>query len=219
MTNEQTTAGCVTQFYSVDRLRHQLYEGKAPLRALRQAGDFGIGTFNEIDGELAMVDGVIYRSVAQGTTRSVAENDECTPYAIISRFEAESTHEVTEPLSMDALAARLDTLLDKRGEMMYGLRIEGRFRSIVTRAPVRQKPPYKGLKDLIADQPEVTKEGIDGVLLGFFTPEYMDGVGLPGYHLHFLDATRTWGGHAQTCVIESGKIAVQALPEFRMVFA
>jgi acetolactate decarboxylase len=41
-------------------------KGAVCSRTLLEHGDFGLGTFENLDGEMVVVDGVIYRSAATG---------------------------------------------------------------------------------------------------------------------------------------------------------
>jgi acetolactate decarboxylase len=57
-------------------------------------------------------------------------------------------------------------------------------------------------------QVEQTLSGIHGTLVGFRAPRYAQGTAVAGYHLHFIDASRTVGGHVLDFALESGSIAL-----------
>ncbi len=48
--------------------------------------------------------------------------------------------------------------------------------------------------DAAADQPTFTSSDVNGTLTGFYTPEYSSGIGVPSYHLHFIDEYKKEGG-------------------------
>lgn len=65
------------QHSTIDALLTGVYDGPVTLAELKTQGDFGIGTFNNLDGEMAL-DGIIYRigndsgvSPMPGTTHTV----------------------------------------------------------------------------------------------------------------------------------------------------
>ena len=48
-------------------------------------------------------------------------------------------------------------------------------------------------------QAEFELGGVDGTMVGFWSPPYASGVEIAGYHLHFLSDDRTVGGHVLDC--------------------
>src|SRR5207253_3712568 len=61
---------------------------------------------------------------------------------------------------------------------------------------------------------------VEGTLVGFWTPEYAKALNVPGYHLHFVSADRTRGGHLLQCRGAGLRLQIQregyyhiALPE------
>ena len=47
-------------------------------------------------------------------------------------------------------------------------------------------------------------EEIRGSLVGVYFPDYMDGINMPGWHLHFLSEDRTKGGHVFDVCLREG---------------
>ena len=56
----------------VNAMLKGFYEENTTLGDLKKHGDFGLGTFNNLDGEMVMLDGVIYQLHADGKTYPVA---------------------------------------------------------------------------------------------------------------------------------------------------
>jgi acetolactate decarboxylase len=63
---------------------------------------------------------------------------------------------------------------------------------------------------------ERTFTGLAGVLVGFRTPDYEQGISVAGYHLHFLNEDRTAGGHAFDFLLEDGAVEVSIVSEIRL---
>ena len=82
--------------------------------------------------------------------------------------------------------------------IFYAIRIEGSFAEIKVRSVPRQEN-YRPLAEVAKDQPVFNYKGIEGTLVGFYTPAFMGSVSVPGMHLHFLSADRTLGGHLLEC--------------------
>ncbi|MFH0845727.1 MAG: acetolactate decarboxylase, partial [Pseudomonadota bacterium] len=50
-----------------------IYEQKIPFTEVKKHGDFGLGTFDNLDGEMVMVDGKIYQINSDGRVNRVEE--------------------------------------------------------------------------------------------------------------------------------------------------
>src|SRR5271155_2073477 len=64
------------------------YAGDVTMRALLRHGNFGLGTFNGLDGEMLVLDGVCYQLRGDGSAQ-VAEPDQGTPFAVVTWFDAD----------------------------------------------------------------------------------------------------------------------------------
>jgi acetolactate decarboxylase len=58
-----------------------------------------------------------------------------------------------------------------------------------------QTPPYRPLTEVVADQHVFELAEIEGTMLGFRFPAYVEGIEVGGYHLHFISADRSRAGH------------------------
>ena len=54
-------------------------------------------------------------------------------------------------------------------------------------------------------------ENIRGSLVGIYFPDYMDGINMPGWHLHFLSDDRSKGGHVFDVCLREGKAKVDKI--------
>src|SRR6476659_2030744 len=81
------------------------------------------------------------------------------------------------------------------GASSCAVRLDGRFDLVRARSVPRQEPPYRPLTEVVADQRVFELEGVEGTMVGFRFPTYVEGIEGPGYHLHFASADRTRGGH------------------------
>jgi acetolactate decarboxylase len=60
-----------------------------------------------------------------------------------------------------------------------------------------------------AVQPEFEFHDVAGTLVGFWTPAYAKTLNVPGYHLHFVSADRTRGGHLLQCRGAGLRLSIQ----------
>nr|HPL94254.1 acetolactate decarboxylase [Paludibacteraceae bacterium] len=68
------------QTSTINALLEGVYDGEVKCGELKHYGDFGIGTFQALDGEMIFVDGTIYQVKADGKVYNVADTVK-TPFA------------------------------------------------------------------------------------------------------------------------------------------
>lgn len=184
---------------------------------LGDAGDTGIGTFTGINGEMIMVDGVIYRVDVSGTVAAMPASSG-TPFCVLVDFEAERKLAVPSGWSMPELTAALAKALPTQANPV-AIRISGRFDHILCRSVPGQSEPYPALGVVVAQQNTFAREGIDGTVVGFWFPAYMDGLNAPGFHLHFISADHTFGGHVLDLTTGNATASLDPQRELRVVLA
>jgi acetolactate decarboxylase len=170
-----------------------LYDGEVTFAELMRHGDLGLGAIAASNGELVLLDGRCHQVKHDGSVVALPDSL-TTPWAIATFFEPDWEAELTGPVDMAALLRLLDSKNADPG-LPHAFRIEGRFSQIRTRSVAGQEPPYRRLIDVIRDQVTFDLENVAGTIVGFRIPGYLEGVNVPGYHMHFLTADRKAGGH------------------------
>jgi acetolactate decarboxylase len=201
------------QTSTLHALLEGVYDGETTLGMLRSQGDMGIGTFNALDGELAMVDGVVYQIRADGKVYRPGD-DERTPFACVTSFAADRTWRLRTGETFEMLRGSVGKL--EAGNLPLAFVLEGTFSYVKTRAAPRQSKPYKKLAEALAHQPEFEFHSVHGVMVGFALPEYFAGINVAGYHLHFLTEDRRAGGHVLAFTAEDVRVAVDVTPNVHL---
>lgn len=191
-----------------------IYDGSTTIAELLEHGDFGVGTFNHLDGEMVVNEGVCFHLFSSGEARE-ASPDDLTPFAAVTIFEADTTFQVRTPTSKTDLVAQIDERLSSEN-LFYGIRVTGSFATVASRTATRQEAPYRPLPEATATEAERTFTSTSGVLIGFRTPDYEQGISVAGYHLHFLNDQRTGGGHAFDFLLEKGVVEICTVSELRL---
>jgi acetolactate decarboxylase len=191
-----------------------IYDGSMTIAELLEHGDFGVGTFNHLDGEMVVNEGVCFHLFSNGDAR-VASPDDLTPFAAVTSFEADTTFDVKTPTSRADLIAQIDERISSEN-LFYAVRGTGHFTSVSTRTATRQEAPYPSLPEATSDEVERTFADTSGVVVGFRTPDYEQGVSVAGYHLHFLNDKQSSGGHAFDFVLNEGVIEIMTVSELRL---
>jgi acetolactate decarboxylase len=185
-----------------------LYDGEVSFAELKRHGDLGLGAITGSDGELVLLDGQAHQVRGDGSVVPLPDSL-TTPWAIATFFEPDWETEVTAPVDMPALVRLLDAKIADPG-LPQAFRIEGRFAQIRTRSVAGQKPPYRRLIEVIRDQVTFDLADVSGTIVGFRVPGYLEGVNVPGYHMHFLAADRKGGGHVLAFRAERLRAAADA---------
>lgn len=205
----------IVQYATITSLLEGVYDGEMTVAALRRFGDHGIGTFNNLDGEMVQLDGDVYQVTVDGRVHAVAPEMK-TPFAVVTMFDADRNAPLPSGLGYDALKAHLDDLV-ANPNILQAIRIDGVFASVKVRSVPAQTPPYRPLVEVIKDQGVFLFSNIAGTLVGFRIPEYMASLNVPGYHLHFISDDRRLGGHVLDVTTDRGRIAIDESTEFRML--
>lgn len=183
-----------------------VYDGETTVRELLDTGDFGIGTFNALDGEMLIVDGTCYQLRADGSSTE-ADLDARSPYAVTTTFVPHVERDLI-PGSVRAEASDQIDAMTASANYMYALRIEGEFEWITMRTVVKQSKPYRPLTEATDDDEIVELRGVTGTVVGFRTPLYETGIGVPGCHAHFVTVDRAGGGHILDFKVRSARASL-----------
>lgn len=205
----------LTQVSTLSALLNGVYDGEVTLRELLSHGDFGIGTFDHLDGEMVILDGQVYQVKYDGTVVR-PDLSLTTPFAVVTSFDIDEHHQLVSGTTFDRFERDEDTLLPTRN-IFHAIRITGTFAKMTCRSIPRQCKPYPSLED-VAKQESVFPFGdVEGTVVGFRCPPYVAGINLPGYHLHFISADKTAGGHVLDFMVSKAEVAVDYMPEFSMM--
>jgi acetolactate decarboxylase len=190
-----------------------VYDREVSVKSILEHGDFGLGTFANLDGEMVVLNGRVYQ--VQGTGRvSEAGPDAGAPFAVVTRFSPQTEVETKPVANFKDLEEQCDKYRNS-GNIFYAVRLDGRFTKIRTRA-VNPPQPGARLVEAAKAQSEFNFADIDGTLIGLWSPGFSSAFSIAGYHFHFLSKDRLHGGHLLD--VEAGplRLQVEALTDFHL---
>ncbi|MFN8593060.1 MAG: acetolactate decarboxylase [Thermomicrobiales bacterium] len=201
------------QVSTVTALVEGVSGGVVSIGELKLRGDFGLGTFDGLDGEMVAFDGAFWQVRGDGVVRA-ASDEMLAPFAVVTEFQCERAFILERVASLDDLAAQLD---QKRqtDNLFYAVRIDGVFDAMTTRSVTRTAPGTP-LIEAAAGQTESDLAAVRGTLVGFWTPAYADTLNVEGWHLHFLSDDRAAGGHVLACTGADLRVQMQDLADVRL---
>lgn len=192
------------QVSTIDALLAGVYEPASQISDALAHGDFGLGTFEALDGELILLDGQVYQASADGSVNLVSPTAG-TPFISVTYFDPDHVLEPSPDLSFTDFKSWLEGKLQSRN-MPYAVRVDGRFERVAYRSVPRQNKPYPPLEWASKQQTLFERHAISGTLIGFWCPTYTKGINVPGFHLHFLSDDRHHGGHVMGFIMANGTV-------------
>lgn len=202
------------QVSTINALLSGAYDGQMSIAELKNRGNLGIGTFAALDGEMILLDGTVYQARYDGTVVKVNDQQN-TPFAAVTIFDEDQRIDDATIANYEALQKTLDTLI-KNPNLFYAFKISGDFSYVKVRSVPPQQKPYPPLAEVTKNQPTFEYQNVKGQLVGFWCPAYINGINVPGYHLHFISKDRTQGGHLLEAEIKNASILVDQTPSFQM---
>src|SRR3989304_2972228 len=200
-THLQKNEDIVFQASTISALLEGVYDGNVTYKDLKKRGDFGIGTFNSLDGEMIGLEGKFYQIKDDGMAYSVPDTMK-TPFAVVTFFKP------NEALFLD------NTLPTKN--IIYSFKIEVDFKYRKPRSVPKQSKPYPPLIESVKDQPTFEVYNVKGTIAGFWFPDYMEGINVPGYHFHLITKDKKAGGHLLECELQNVRIEIDYISELFM---
>jgi len=194
-----------------------VYDGEITYGKLKQHGDFGIGTFNGLDGELFALEGKFYRIKADGIAYPVDDSMK-TPFAVVTFFEPDKSVLLDEAFDYKQLQQYLDNLFPAK-DIFYAIKIEGTFEYVKARNIPMQNKPYPQFSEVVKNQIIFEFHDVEGTMVGFWCPAYLEEINVPGYHFHFITKDKKTGGHLLECRMENVKIEIDYTPEFHVTLS
>jgi acetolactate decarboxylase len=200
----------------ITALMQGVFDGSMTYEELSSHGDFGLGTFNGLDGEMVEVDGQFYQVKADGAVYPVNSFMK-TPFAIVTYFTPDKEMNFhasgDESTNLTLLQRYLENQMPSKN-IFYAIRIDGVFDYIKTRSVPAQVKPYPTLTEAVKNQSIFEMFNQSGTVIGFWSPAFAGGINLAGYHFHFLNDKRTAGGHVLDLRLKNASIALDYTPEF-----
>ena len=205
----------LTQYSTINALLNKVYEGEFTVKEVKQHGDFGLGTFNSMNGEMVFFNGHVYRVSADGVAREPGDNEKI-PFTTVTYFDTDLKFNIDPGIRLDSLEKKIDRLIPTEN-IFYAIKIAGVFEKVKTRSVPKQNKPYKSLTEIVKTQPTFEFTDVKGTVIGFRCPQYMAGINVPGYHFHFLTEDRKAGGHILELTTGKGTLELDKTMDYSLI--
>ncbi|WP_426278608.1 acetolactate decarboxylase [Chryseobacterium sp. S-02] len=197
----------IWHYSMIDAMRRGIYEGTHTVKELKTHGDFGLGTFNHLNGELIALDEIIYRIPPSGKVE-VASEDLKSPFTSLTFFKADLEKTIVFTGSLEELEEKILEILDTQN-LPYAIKIETVFSNIrVGGADPISASDTTELATLMKVRPQYKSENIKGTMVGYFTPSLLSNVDLSPFHFHFISEDKKFAGHLMSGQFKNAEIKI-----------
>jgi acetolactate decarboxylase len=176
-------------------------------------GDIGLGTFENVDGEMILLGGKCYRALEDGAVTE-AEPDMGVPFAVTTFLQDGPSFSAEDVGDMESLKQMLDNKIEEGFGLnsMHIVKIDGEFSKIYARSEAPYRSQHVTLKEILQKtQNDYEFSDIKGTLVCVYFPDYMDGINAPGWHLHFVSDDRKSGGHVFDLKMKQGAAIINKI--------
>ena len=212
MSHEQRVKFTQVSLFSV--LLSGRYDGVISLAEVKRIGDMSIATMDRLDGEMQMIDGVVYQASSDGHVYQPGD-DATIPFGTICNFRAEQSLRLENIPTYELFEEQLGKICPQEN-FPLAIRFTGNFRRMKVRTVGRQEKDGLGLADAAKNEAVFDLSDTSGDLVGFRLPGYVNGVNAPGWHLHYVDTARQRGGHVVNFTLLNGELRYCYADDFQI---
>lgn len=192
------------------------FDGSITVKQLKTHGDIGIGTFEGLNGEMIVLDGVVYRANQACKINIMRDNDKI-PFSNVTFFEKDFAIKLNNVADKESLEKIFNEQVNKHGRnSFYMIKLAGTFKEILIRSEAGAEEPYPTLVEALKTQNELTLENVDGTIVGLYCPDYMSSLNSTGWHFHFITADKKLGGHVLGLNLATGEAQFDKTDAFNM---
>ena len=190
------------------------YGGVISIADVKKLGNMSIATMDRLDGEMQMIDGVVYQACADGHVY-LPGDDETIPFGTIAQFHAEQSVQLADIPSYERFEEYMAERCPQENTPL-AIHFTGDFHRMIVRAVARQERDGIGLAEAAKNEAVFDLPDCSGDLVGFRLPGYVNGVNAPGWHLHFVDTARQHGGHVVNFSLRNGELRFCHADDFQI---
>jgi acetolactate decarboxylase len=193
------------------------YDGLITVDELLQQGNTGLGTFDTLEGEMIVADGVVYQAKADGSVVQ-PEGNTTVPFAAVTHFDSDISLMLSDIGDIESLKAALnETVSENNVNIFYMATVKGDFTNVHVRSVPAQQKPYKPLSEVAESQTEFEYNDISGTLIALYCPDYISGINLYGWHIHFISSDGTKGGHVLEAAFAFADVDIDITDAYHLV--
>jgi len=205
----------ITQISSFSTLASGGYDGRIPLEKLLSYGNFGLGTFHGLDGEMIVLDGHVYQVRSDGRVQKPSIETTTTPFASVIHFHKEYDKDLPLDATLEQIKAATESMIPNLDDFC-AVKVSGQFKYLKTRSVPIQTKPFPPLEEVLKTQSIFEFRNVEGTMVGFRSPVGAGSIVPAAFHFHFISEDRSFGGHVLEFVAKTAKLEIQRVDQFNL---
>ena len=157
--------GTIYQVATIGSLAQGVFNGDYSYGKLKKHGDFGVGTFEDLNGEMVAIEGNYYQIEADGKLKHV-NDDQIVPFAEVTFFKPNSSVVLHHVANYEDLHKQIEKIIPNKN-IPYAFQINGTFKSLKLRSLRKQTKPYPLLTKAAKEQAIFDMKNIKGSIVTF----------------------------------------------------
>lgn len=195
------------------------YDYTISLEYFMKNGNFGVGTYNGLNGEAIFLDGVAYNATGSGNVKIMDIPQTGITFGQIVPFDKTVPDEtVLSFKDLPELEEKLASLFPRGKNYFYAICAHALFDTITVRSGYKQRKPFRPFDIVASEMRQYSYNKIPGTLIGFFSPDYSKGLSEVGFHFHFLDDAHKVGGHVLALSGSDLKVKINLIDKYEIKF-
>ena len=203
------TATELYQYGTVTSLMKGIFHGTETIDNIKKHGNIGLGCGTGL-GELIIVDGKFYLADETGSI-NILKNQSMAAYASVVNFIPHRKFKIKDINDLSKLEQKLDKNITSNN-IFHVFKISGFFNRIDGKSEKIATPPYEPLdKWLQKYHRSFISENCNAILTIIKSPLFTKGIGVPGYHTHYITADKKTGGHVFNVDIQNAEVELMSV--------
>jgi len=200
---------------TITALLKGLYQPTITVKQAVENADIGLGCGVGL-GEVTFINGKCFVAGPEGRVKQLDDSSSLAFFTGV-KFLPKITYTVNNISSVKELESNIDKHLTSNN-IFYAIKITGEFNVVNARSEDVDTPPYTPLLEWMKDhQHKFNFKKIRGTLIGFKCPSLIKGIGVVGYHIHFISKEEKVGGHVLGVNIKNAKIEIEPISDMKLI--
>ncbi len=185
-------------------------KGLLKYKEIKPLGNFGLGTFDFVDGEMIALDGNFYRANEEGDL-TLAEDTRHCPFAIVCQFNEQKAEQTEEnDISLKDFQKKLLNIRKWHPTQSIAMAIKIDIAADWIEYRSEENSDEKASFDhVISQEKRHRHEQQAGTLVGFYFDNSLNDLTSSEFHFHYVNANKSKGGHLYDCHLQHATAYIQ----------
>ncbi len=201
------------QYNTITSLMSGNYNTVVTVGEAKEKVNFGLGALKNL-GELMVLNGKYYEADANGDIKELDDNAGISYLTGTYLVPDKDKTFTLKDVSLLEMEQAINEYNQKNGNARYyAAMIVGTFASVIFRSEdkANTKPGIPLPEWMKYHQKQYSLSNVEGSMILLELPDDIQGVGVPGDHVHFISQMKTRGGHVLDAKIKKASVIFQPL--------